>query len=125
MSERLRTVLIFAHECAPYNRVESTIGAQRPAQFAKYLPEFGWRAIVICCDSRQRESAERADSESIAKQVRQTLRSAGPGDSVVIPTPSLKWDGWLDRWWRAFRSNHNRTNGAMAIGRKFLTMAKF
>ena len=37
-----RCVLVFAHECAPYNRAESMIGAQRPAQFAKYLPEFGW-----------------------------------------------------------------------------------
>jgi glycosyltransferase involved in cell wall biosynthesis len=125
MTEQLRTVLIFAHECAPYHRVESTVGAQRPAQFAKYLPEFGWRAIVVCCDSRQRESAERADLESLAKQVRQTLRSASPGDSVVIPTPSLKWDGWLDRCWRAMRSKHHRTNSAMAFGQKFFTMAKF
>lgn len=125
MSERLRTVLIFAHECAPYHRVESTVGAQRPAQFAKYLPEFGWRAIVICCDSRQRESAGREDLESIAKQVRQTLRSASPDGSVVIPTPSLKWDGWLDRCWRAIVLNHNGTNRAMAFGQKFLTMAKF
>ena len=43
----LKTVLLFAHECAPYHHAERTIGAQRPAQFAEHLPEFGWRAIDV------------------------------------------------------------------------------
>ena len=43
----LRTALFFAYECAPHHRAESTMGAQRPAQFAKHLPEFGWRALVL------------------------------------------------------------------------------
>ena len=55
----LKTVLLFAHECAPYHHAEGTIGAQRPAQFAAHLPEFGWRAIVVCCDGKRRRVAGR------------------------------------------------------------------
>ena len=118
--EQLRTVLIFAHECAPYNRPESTIGAQRPAQFAKYLPEFGWRAIVLCCDNAKRG---RGWSDEDASEVREAIERNDPNSSVVIATPSLPWDGMLDRAWQTAM----RANGAplSAIVRKPLTFAKF
>jgi len=118
--EELRTVLIFAHECAPYNRPESTIGAQRPAQFAKYLPEFGWRAIVLCCDNAKRG---RGWSDEDASAVREAIERSDPNSSVVIATPSLPWDGMLDRaWQRAMRANGAPLS---AIVRKPLTFAKF
>ena len=92
-----RTVLIFAHECAPFHRRESMVAGQRPAQFAKHLPAFGWRAIVLCCDARERGTGSPAE---VGTRVVSALRAASPGESVVIPTPSLPWDGVLDRAWR-------------------------
>jgi glycosyltransferase involved in cell wall biosynthesis len=120
----LRTVLIFAHECAPYNRLESTVGAQRPAQFAKYLPDFGWRAIVLCCDSNQRRTARRQDLDGIAESAMRRLRDADPSRSVVIPTPSLSADGLLDRWWWSAVSD-GRKGPLTNLRRRSLTTAKF
>lgn len=114
-----RNVLIFAHECAPFNRNESTIGAQRPAQFAKWLPQFGWRAIVLCCDVAMRGRGWTARD---AASVSAILRDADATSSVIIPTPSLPWDGALDRAWRFASSRGAR---AKAIVRKPLTLAKF
>jgi glycosyltransferase involved in cell wall biosynthesis len=115
---RLRTVLIFAYECAPYNKPESTIGAQRPAQFAKYLPEFGWRAIVLCCDASKRDRGwlpnERDEIAALFK--REDSRSQ------IVATPSLASDGMLDRAWRATRS---ATMPGTTIARKALTFARF
>ena len=117
-SRRKRTVLIFAYECAPYNKPESTIGAQRPAQFAKYLPEFGWRAIVICCDARKRDRGWLPNErEEIAAAVDEDTC-----ESRVVATPSLPHDGVLDRAWRATRSSV--LPGAV-IARKALTFARF
>jgi glycosyltransferase involved in cell wall biosynthesis len=109
-----KTALIFAHECAPFNRPESTIGAQRPAQFAKHLQLFDWRAIVICCDHARRESLAVKDLPQVRADVSERLRESG---SLVIPTPSLVEGGWLDRAWRA-----NRQRPAL---RRVLTAAKF
>lgn len=97
-ADSLRTVLIFAHECAPYNVPASTIGAQRVAQFAKHLPSFGWRAIVICCDARERGAGFSSDTEL---RIERLIRNGNAHESLVIPTPSFPWDGLLDRLWRA------------------------
>src|SRR5687768_237629 len=97
-----KTVLIFAHECAPYHRLQSTVGAQRPAQFAKYLPAAGWRAIVLCCDATRRGDATAADSSALSKSIAEQIRNADPRESMVIATPSLPFDGMLDRSWRHF-----------------------
>lgn len=118
----VRTVLVFAYECAPYNQRESTIGAQRPAQFAKYLPAHGWRAIVLCCDASRRGEGM---SPALADEVRSRL--AGPGDyeSVVIPLPSLPHDGVLDRAWRALVPRPGVADSRRrAVFRKPLTAAK-
>jgi glycosyltransferase involved in cell wall biosynthesis len=115
----MRTVLIFAHECAPYHRPQSTVAAQRPAQFAKHLPEFGWRAVVVCADAARRGAG--CDEESVAREAREAVAAAPPGASVVVPTPSLPWDGLVDRWWRAAADGGR----GKALARKVLTVAKF
>jgi len=119
-SQLLRTVLIFAHECAPYNARASTIGAQRVAQFAKHLPSFDWRAIVICCDARTRETGF---SDEDASRIEQLVHDSSGDRSLIIPTPSLPWDGLLDRWWRASMRNSSRATQRL-LWRKPLTALK-
>lgn len=119
-----RTVLIFAHECAPHHRTESTAGAQRPAQFAKYLPGFGWRAIVLCCDGRQRRRARASDLGGILANVRQALRDDDGASSVIVPIPSLESDGLLDRWWFTVEGSAGARRAPRAWLRKTLTVAK-
>lgn len=115
---RVRTVLVFAYECAPHNKPESTIGAQRPAQFAKYLPEFGWRAIVVCCDAAKRDRGWLpGERDALA-----ALFEREDSDSHIVATPSLPSDGVLDRAWRTTRS---ATVPGTAIVRKALTFARF
>lgn len=116
----MRTVLIFAHECAPYHREQSTVGAQRPAQFAKYLPAFGWRAIVICCDARRRGTP----CPDIEREVRDALGASGAGESVIIPTASLPWTGLVDRAWRAVQPRTGRDPAWRKLARRPLTVAK-
>jgi hypothetical protein len=123
VNEQLRTVLFFAHECAPYNRAESTVGAQRPAQFAKHLPEFGWRAVVICRDVKRRGRARPDALGEVEREAAERLAGAAPEASVVIPTPSLPWDGALDRMWRALAPEAG-VGRLAASARKPLTVAK-
>lgn len=98
------------------------MGAQRPAQFAKYLPEFGWRAIVICCDSRLRLSADHSDLSEIARQAKAVFSNSGKHTSVIVPTPSLRSHGFLDQWWRLSLAANGKVNKFL---RKALTAAKF
>ncbi|MEZ5031447.1 MAG: hypothetical protein R2787_08595 [Saprospiraceae bacterium] len=97
----MRTVLIHAYECAPYHRPGSTIGAQRPYQFAKHLPKFGWRAIVLCCDFSRRYSLEPkgAWKEIVEQQVLDALDSWNGMESLTIALPSLQYADWVDRLW--------------------------
>jgi len=122
----MKNLLLFAHECAPFNRRESTIGAQRPAQFARHLPAFGWRTLVLCCDAERRGTAPPGDRAAvraaIQAEVRERLRAAPPDQPVVIATPSLAWDGLLDRAWHAAaRPGGGRLRAAI---RRPLTAAK-
>lgn len=116
----MRTVLIFAHECAPYNAPASTIGAQRVAQFAKHLPSFGWRAVVICCDSRERGAGFSSDA---ALRIERVIRDCKAEESLIIPTPSLRWDGLLDRLWRT-SNGASRSLPYRYLWRKPLTALK-
>ena len=97
----MKTLLILAYEHAPFNRPGSTIGAQRPYQFTKYLFRFGWRSIALCCDYKTRYTLEKRSDWK--KQVREivsvALTSQSGKDSIVIPLPSLKYAGYFDRLW--------------------------
>lgn len=121
----MRTVLIFAHECAPHHRPESTIGAQRPAQFAKHLPGEGWRAVVVCRDADAEGAAGRVQDIDTHGLVEAALAKAAPEVSVVIPTPSLRHDGTLDRFWRWTNAKPRASRPWWRLCRKVLTLAKF
>ena len=121
----MRTVLIFAHECAPFNRPESTIGAQRPAQFAKHLPKFGWRAIVICRDAAQDRCWDRVRTEEIRGTARDCLEEAEDDASVIIPTPSLTHDGVVDGLWHWTRAERDGVKWCGRVLRRPLTTLKF
>ncbi|HJU88385.1 MAG TPA: glycosyltransferase [Gemmatimonadaceae bacterium] len=115
----MKTALIFAHQCAPYHARQSTIGAQRPAQFAKYLPRFGWRAIVLCCDGGVAAEGWEADVE---QRVATALDGADESSSVIIPTPRLEDAGVLDRLWQKSSSAH--AGRGRTVVRKALTAAR-
>ncbi|HSZ72935.1 MAG TPA: hypothetical protein VK750_09680, partial [Cytophagaceae bacterium] len=63
------TVLIFAYECYPHNRLGSSIGAQRPYQFAKNLADLGWKVIVLCCDVEQRRTLKKQDLDAKVTEI--------------------------------------------------------
>jgi glycosyltransferase involved in cell wall biosynthesis len=117
----VKNVLIFAHQCAPFNRPESTIGAQRPAQFAKFLPDFGWRAIVLCCEN---EHYRQPATASIDERVHQAIDGLPDDRSVIIPVPPLRWDGLVDRLWRWLLPPRGDSEDRYAFARKPLTLIK-
>ncbi|HUP22939.1 MAG TPA: hypothetical protein VNB06_08360 [Thermoanaerobaculia bacterium] len=119
----MKTVLVFAHECAPYHRRESTAGAQRPAAFAKYLPEHGWRAIVLCCARDERGTALWGDLERVGERAAAALDATPPAESAVIPTPSLAHHGALDRLWRHLTATPSRSRLRLHL-RKMVTAVK-
>ncbi len=97
----MKTVLIHAYECTPYHRPGSTIGAQRPYQFAKHLPKFGWRAIVLCCDYSRRYSLDtKMEWQSVIRnEVCAALANWDRTKSLTIPLPSLMYADTLDKVW--------------------------
>lgn len=118
----LKTVLIFAHECAPHNRPESTIGAQRPAGFAKHLPEFGWRPIVVACDAAARRTFARAEAARLRQRLADEIDGAQSNGALRLFTPSLASSSVLDAAWVRLTGNGSG-NGArrwLARGLSFL-----
>lgn len=97
----MKTVLIIAYECAPYHRSGSTIGAQRPFQFAKHFPKFGWKAIVLCSEYSTRYSTAPATSweQAVITLVRTKLDSHDSQGSLIVPLPSLSFADYFDRLW--------------------------
>jgi glycosyltransferase involved in cell wall biosynthesis len=97
----MRTLLMLAYEFAPYHRPGSTIGAQRPFQFAKHLPSFGWRSIVLCSDFKTRYTlAEKSDwKKQVDELVASSLASHSEKETIVIPLPSLTHVGFADKLW--------------------------
>jgi len=98
----LKTVLVLAYEHAPFNRPGSTIGAQRTYQFAKHLPRFGWKCIVLCCDFKTRYSLDpRSDwKRQVDVAVGSLLGEEQlQQEMLAIPLPSLKYGGLFDKLW--------------------------
>lgn len=99
-SVKMKTALIFAYECAPFHRTGSTIGAQRVYQFAKHLPKFGWRAIVICADARWRRSIEKEAVDEVIEEIYLNNRAEILGaEKITLALPSLRYANFWDRIW--------------------------
>jgi hypothetical protein len=111
------TILIIAYECYPYNRTGSSIGAQRPYQFAKNLSELGWKAIVLCCDIEKRRILPKENLEEASIALFNSYRERmNKEECCVIPLPSLKSHGWADYLWAA---SVNKGPGDTYIGKGF------
>src|SRR5262249_34016292 len=119
----VRTVLIFAYECAPHQSPRTLVAGQRPAQLAKYLPAHGWRSIVICCDSRRRGAVARVEESVVDDLVDQCLSTLATAPAAIVATPSLRHDGWLDRGWHLSERSARRFRPLVPV-RKMLTAAK-
>ena len=117
----MRTVLLFAHECAPFNRPESTVGAQRPAQFARWLPEFGWRAIVLC---RDHAGGRPLTPRELERLVEERISDASPDTSPIISFPAPPEGDWFDRAWD-LAARVGEGSRARAVPRRALTLARF
>jgi hypothetical protein len=87
----MRTLLVFALTSYPYCPPEWVAGAKRAATLARYLPEYGWRPIVITYPWGQPV----ADWRELYAQSKEK-------HSVVIPVDhDLHWAVRGQRWWRA------------------------
>jgi hypothetical protein len=95
----VNNILILAYECYPYNRPGSTIGAQRPYHFAKNLPDYGFRAIVLCCDAGLRWSLSCSfDKIELQNKIERALLSKNDVNTI-IPLPSLSYNGFWHKQW--------------------------
>lgn len=100
----MKTVLILAYECAPHHRPGSTIGAQRPYQFAKHLHKYGWKPVVLCCDFKQRRNLKVMDLGEVLNEVNDRMKVWNDVDRLVIPLPSLTHaDFWDKVWFKSVR----------------------
>jgi len=126
-----KTALIFAYECAPYNRPGSTIGAQRPYQMAKYLAQNGWKTIVLTCNNKLRRSTSTVDKNQIGKLIENGLQELEEENWTIVALPSLHCDGMVDwLWWKTVTLD--KQNGTvkpkrgllLSLIRKVLTIIK-
>ncbi|MEW6213031.1 MAG: hypothetical protein AB1631_32210 [Acidobacteriota bacterium] len=80
---------------------------------------------MICCDNERRGCASEEDLIEVERDARRAIAESDPQSSIILPTPSLRWDGLLDRLWRATFSERTGFKSARALARKALTLAKF
>ncbi len=119
----MKTVLIIAHECAPYNRPSSTIGAQRPYQFAKHLKKFGWQPIVICRNFEWEGKASGDWEKSLDSNIKKHLVDLSHQLSIIIPLASLPSANKIDRIWRS-TTLMDSTTGAFKALPNFISSIK-
>lgn len=94
----MRTVLIIAPAFPP----QGGVGAQRPAKFAKYLPEFGWSPVVLSAPVPPKaplDTALEAEVSHIPVYRADLTRIPGIRDRTVC---------WLPAAWRALLSLHKQ-----------------
>ncbi len=115
----MRTVLLIAYHFPP---LSASSGLQRTVRFAQYLPDFGWRPIVL---SVRPEAYEQTDERSLAlvpagcEVVRTRCLDAGRHLSIAGRYPG--WAALPDRWaswsWWAVRAGARlcRERGVRAI----------
>ena len=97
----MRTVLAFASVCYPYYPPQWASGAKRAAILARYLPEFGWRPIVITYPWGQ------ADADW-----RECYAQAADKPSAIIPVDNgVHWAVRGQRWWRALAEKRPALRG--------------
>jgi hypothetical protein len=95
------TVLFFAYECYPYHRKGSSIGAQRPYQFAQKLSALGWKVIVLCAHHEQRNTLHKKDlAFSIAEILDASKKKIEEDAYTIVALPSLIHHGWADYLWK-------------------------
>lgn len=80
MKPDFRTALMIAHGFPPI----STAGVFRTLRFVKYLPEFGWRPVVIASPSRRGTVVK---DDGLLKQV--------PEGTIVERPDMLNPEGWI------------------------------
>jgi glycosyltransferase involved in cell wall biosynthesis len=71
----MEKLLIISYHFPP----DSAIGAVRPAKFAKYLPEFGWRPIIYTVDEKNYQSCDASKFEDLLRGVRIYRANPFPG----------------------------------------------
>lgn len=104
LAERPRRILVLAYHYPPAGGV----AAQRPAKFARYLPEFGWEPVVLARrpDPAQPLDASLADAPPARARLgpwepARLLALAPPGlraalrRGLFIPGPELGWTAAL------------------------------
>lgn len=111
------TLLIFAYECYPYHRTASTIGAQRPYQFAKHLATMGWKVIVLCSDHTARRTIKHQDVTPLVNSLYAFHQSSLKEENLtVVPLPSLQFYGLSDYIWS---TTVTKGEGDVYIGKPF------
>ncbi|MGD0485617.1 MAG: hypothetical protein ABSB94_00320 [Syntrophorhabdales bacterium] len=71
----MEKLLIISYHFPP----DSAIGAVRPAKFAKYLPEFGWKPIIYTVDEKHYESCDASRFEDLLRGIRMYRADPFPG----------------------------------------------
>lgn len=81
MEDSTKKVLLIAYFFPPIGGIASA-GAQRAVKFAKYLPDFGWSAVVLTVREDDYE-------DYYAKDV--TLMDKLPADLKIVRTSVIRW----------------------------------
>lgn len=111
----MKRLLIFSHQCWPYNKPGSTMAGQRAFHFARHLPKFGWDVTVLCGSDRSGRHVESERGRVIAipperargpraiwhrltalrnpTAIRATARKALTATVAWTGDPSMEWTG--------------------------------
>jgi hypothetical protein len=79
----MRTVLLLAYSYPP----NGNMAGQRPAAFARYLPELGWRPLVICADWNA-QNCRTYDAASLTEPLEAAVFARGPAEAQKA-SPSI------------------------------------